>query len=635
MDLKDIEKKVREIVPEDCELVKVEPEGLDIILYMHNIEKFFENEYIIKQLAGAVKKRITVRADSRLLMPPEEAKAKIMAIVPEEAKIADIKFNTVFSEVWIDAEKPGIVIGKKGVTLKQIMIETGWAVKIFRTPTIDSSTLKGIRASMFKESEKRKKFLVKLGKSLCKTVDKSEWVKVTALGGFKEVGRSSLLVQTPNTNVLIDCGINAETFEPERAYPYLNEMHLEPSQLSAVVVSHAHLDHSGFVPYLFAYGYDGPVYCTSPTRDLTVLLQMDYLNVAAKNGANPPYGVKDIHEQLTHTIPIGFNEVVDISPEVKLTLTNSGHILGSSIVHLHINNGLHNLVYTGDLKFATRRSDMTQLFNPANTLFPRIETLFIESTYGGREDYMPPREECEKKLVDTITETIKSGGKVLIPVFSVGRAQEIMLVLEDAARRNPDFKYTTYIDGMILEASAIHTAYPEYMKILLQKRILSNNSPFENEMFETVKVDRKEIADGKPCVILAPSGMLTGGPAIEYLRLLADNPKNALVFVGYQSTLSLGHKLQRGAKEVPLVDPETQKSEIVRVNMRVETVDGFSGHCDRKQLLSFVAHLSQRPRQIFTMHGEEKKCDDLARTITMKLGIDARAPMNLDTIRLR
>ncbi|MCD6549861.1 beta-CASP ribonuclease aCPSF1 [Candidatus Micrarchaeota archaeon] len=634
VELKEIEQKVYEIVPEECGLTKVEPEGLDIVLYVRDVAKFFSNEYLVKQLAGAIKKRIKVRVDSSLLADPEEARKKIEQIVPKEANVTDIKFNPYFSEVWIEAEKPGLVIGKKGVTLKTIMIETGWAVKIFRTPTMASSTLKGIRASLFKESKKRKKFLDRLGKSLCKPPKKSEWVKATALGGFKEVGRSCVLVQTPNTNILIDCGINSETFEPSKAYPYLSEMHLEPSDLDAVIVSHAHLDHSGFVPYLYAYGYDGPVYCTPPTRDLTVLLQMDYLNVIARNGVDPPYSIKDIHHQLINTVPVDYNEVVDITPEVKLTLYNSGHILGSAQVHLHIDNGLHNLVYTGDLKYALRKRDMARLFDPATTVFPRVETLFIESTYGGREDYMPPREESEKKLIEIINETVNNGGKVLIPVFSVGRSQEIMLVLEEAAKKN-DVKYNVYLDGMILEASAIHTAYPEYLKSSLQKRILSNNSPFESEIFEIVKTDRKEIVEGDPCVILAPSGMLTGGPSVEYLRLMAEDPKNALVFVGYQSVLSLGRKIQRGAKEVPLINPETKKSEMVRINLRVETVEGFSGHADRRQLLSYVSRLSPKPKRIFTMHGDDRKCDELARAIYKKFDIEARALMNLDSVRLR
>jgi hypothetical protein len=260
--------------------------------------------------------------------------------------------------------------------------------------------------------------------------------------------------------------------------------------------------------------------------------------------------------------------------------------------------------------------------------------LFIESTYGGREDIMPQRQEMEKKLVDLIKQTIQNNGKVLIPVFSVGRSQEIMLVLEEYIHNRVELNCPIYIDGMILEASAIHTAYPEYLRQNVQRRILSNNSPFESKIFEAVKNNRKNIADGDPCVILAPSGMLSGGPAVEFLKLLADDPKNLLIFVGYQSALSLGRKIQRGLKEVPLLC-EAGTLETLKINMGVETVEGFSGHSDRYQLMNFIRNLKPTPERVFTNHGDENKCDDFARSLSKMMRTETRAPMNLDAIRLR
>lgn len=627
--LNDIQKKLEPVLPAGCTITKAEHEGPDVAIYLKNIEAFYSDPNLIKRIAGVLRKRVLVRSDPSNLIPPDEAVKKIQQLIPQEAGVTDIKFSPEFCEVIIDSLKPGLVIGKGGSTLKAIILQTGWAPKILRTPTMPSDTVKGIRSSLFKESDFRKKFLTAVGKKISAQGGKSDWVKVTALGGFKEVGRTCLLLQTSNDKILLDCGVNAETTEASRAYPYLNAMNLALDELDAVIVTHAHLDHSGFIPYLVAYGYDGPIYCTPPTRDLMVMLQFDYINVLQKNGVTAPYSEKDVRKMLNMCIVRQYDEVTDITPEIKLTFHNAGHILGSAMVHLHIGDGLHNLVFTGDIKYG-----FTRLFDQASTTFPRIETLFIESTYGGRSDIMPPRQEAEDRLKELIHQTIQNKGKVLIPVFAVGRSQEIMLVLEEYAQSSGSFECPIYIDGMILEASAIHTAYPEYLRQSVQRRVLSNKSPFESKIFESVKKDRKEIVEGDPCVILAPSGMLSGGPSVEYFKMMADDPRNLLIFVGYQSALSLGRKVQSGAKEIPVLG-EKGTLETVKVNMRVETVDGFSGHSDRNQLINFIRRLKPSPERIFTLHGDESKCDDLARSINKMMRVESRSPLNLDAIRLK
>ena len=628
--VEEIKKSLETVLPPECQLAKVEFEGPDIALYLRNIKAFYQDENLIRRIAAVLRKRVMIRSDPASLMPPDEALKKIRELIPPEAGVTDIKFSPEFSEVRIDSLKPGLVIGKGGGTLKSIILATGWAPRILRTPTMPSDTIRGLRAAALKDAEARKKFLSSLGKKICTPLVKSDWVKVTALGGFREVGRTCILVQTTNNKILIDCGINPETTDAPRAYPYLNAMNLALDELDAVIITHAHLDHSGFVPYLFAYGYDGPVYATPPTRDLMALLQFDYLEVLAKTSATAPYQEKDIRKMLSRVVVRDYEEVTDISSEVKLTFHNAGHILGSSMVHLHIGEGLHNLVYTGDMKYG-----FTKLFEPANHLFPRVETLFMESTYGGRNDIQPPRHETDRRLMELIHQAIERKGKVLIPVFSVGRAQEIMLVLEEyALTHGESFECPIYLDGMILEASAIHTAYPEYLKPSLRRRILSNRSPFESKIFEIVKGDRKAIVEGDPAVILAPSGMLSGGPSVEYLHMMAEDPKNLLIFVGYQSSLSLGRRIQRGQREVPTTGPDGRLGSL-KINMQVETVEGFSGHSDRNQLVSFAKNIKPMPERIFTCHGDENNCEDLARSLNRYLRIETRAPMNLDAIRLK
>ncbi len=237
---------------------------------------------------------------------------------------------------------------------------------------------------------------------------------------------------------------------------------------------------------------------------------------------------------------------------MKLTYHNAGHVLGSATVHLHAGEGMYNIVHTGDLKYG-----FTRLFDSAVAKYPRIDALFTESTYGGQNDITPNRRDSEAELIETIKRTISNGGKVLIPLFAVGRSQEIMLALEAfLGGEKKEFDVPVYLDGMILEASAIHTAYPEYLKEGVRLRILNNRSPFESEIFEVVKGEREQVFEKGPCVILASGGMMNGGASVEYFKRLADDEKNTLIFVGYNSVNSLGRRLQNGIKDVALPDSD-------------------------------------------------------------------------------
>lgn len=628
MDLKEMQAAVQGVLPPDCELTKIEFEGPQVVIYVRNIKSFYSDEHLITKIASKVRKKVLLRVDASELMPPSNAEAKIREVVPSDAGVQELRFDPVFNEVVIEALKPGLVIGKGGMVLKQIVLNTGWSPRVLRAPTSPSETERAIRNALLASSDQRKKFLNTLGKKMVLPSGSCDWIKITMLGGFKEVGRTCMLLQTPKSNVLVDCGMNTDTSDATRAYPYLNAMNLALEQLDAVILSHAHLDHSGFLPYLYAYGYDGPVYCTPPTRDLSILLQQDCLKVMNAEGKGCPYGEKDIKKQLNHIIVRDYGEVTDVTPEVRFTFHNAGHILGSAQVHLHIGEGLHNLVFTADIKYGR-----TSLLDPAETRFPRIETLLIESTYGGKNDLLPRYDECEERIAQTVREVTANRGKVLIPVFAVGRAQELMVSLENRLQQE---NIPVFIDGMSKEASAIHTVYPEYLRRNVQRRILQNNSPFDNPMFKhATSKERKAIVESEePCVILAPSGMLSGGSSVEYLKMMAHDPKNALLFVGYQGAMTLGRRIQSGEREVPILN-ERQKLDSLKINMQVHTIDGYSGHSDRSQLLAFLRNLRPRPQRVFTMHGDEAKTDEFARTVNRMMRIETRAPMNLDSIRLR
>lgn len=402
--------------------------------------------------------------------------------------------------------------------------------------------------------------------------------------------------------------------------------------LDAVVITHAHLDHCGLLPLLFKYGYDGPVYCSAPTSSLMTLLQLDYLDVLSKQGVMAPYDQKDVRECVLHTFPLRYGVVTDIAPDIRLTLHNAGHILGSAVVHLHIGEGLHNIVYTGDYKYAR-----TTLLEPAVTEFPRVETIITESTYGAPQDVMPPRVEAEEKLASIINETLGNKGKVLIPVPAVGRAQEIMLIIDGYMRKGLIKEAPVFIEGMISEATAIHTAYPEYLARDIRNSILHEGiNPFQSEYFTIVEHPsaREEIIEGRECIILATSGMLEGGPVIEYFKRLAPDKKNTIIFVSYQIEGTLGRRVQKGIKEISMLNSEG-KIEIIKVKMRVESIEGFSGHSDRRQIINYVRRVTPRPEKIIVCHGEKAKCYSIADYLRRKFNVDAVAPRVLETVRLR
>ena len=357
-----------------------------------------------------------------------------------------------------------------------------------------SRTVKEVREYLRDVKKERKEFLHNLGIKLTTPLMPGEtWIRITALGGHREVGRSATLISTNNSKVLVDCGmININDPEhPWEEAPYLYAPEIQPfSSLDAVVLTHAHLDHSGLLPLLFKYGYTGPVYTTSPTRDLAALLQNDYLKVSHSENHKLSYESKHVREELKHTISLKYNETADITPDVRLTFYNAGHILGSAAVHLHIGEGLYNVVLSGDQKY-----EKTWLFNPAVNRFPRVETLMLESTYAGRDDYSYTRNEATNTLIDVVNRTFDRGGSVLVPVFAVGRSQEVMLVLEDAYRNKMIPENTkVYLDGMIMEATAIHAAYPEFLNRDLRDDIMIKRAnPFLSPIFTSVETRSQRV----------------------------------------------------------------------------------------------------------------------------------------------
>jgi len=630
--LREVKKKIREKIPPDIDITEIEFEGPLLVIYTKHPYKFAENESIIRQLAKTLQKRITVRPDPTVLTDSKVAEKKIKEIVPPEAEITNLYFQPDVGEVIIEAVKPGIVIGKKGALLTEIKKEINWTPRVVRTPPIQSKTVRDIRTYLRTVSEERKNILRAIGRRLHRGLSENEkFVRITALGGFREVGRSCVLLHTQDSKILVDVGIDVSSTSNGSPYLHLPEV-LPLESIDAVVVTHAHLDHSGLVPLLYKYGYDGPTYCTPPTRDLMVLLQMDYLKVAVADARKTPYSSEHIRNMLKHCITLDYGDTTDIAPGVRLTFHNAGHILGSSVCHFHIGEGLYNVVFTGDIKY-----ERTWLFNPAVNRFPRLEAVVMESTYGGRKDLQPSRREAVEKLKEIIDRTLKRKGKVLIPVFAVGRSQEVMIALENLMRNEQLPNVPVYLDGMIWEATAIHTAYPEYLNNHLRSLIFhKGENPLLSDIFERVdSYDARQdlLSNPDPCIVLATSGMINGGPVMEYLKAWSEDERNTLIFVGYQAEGTLGRRIQKGWKEIPLT--MAGKMVTIKIKMEVETCDGFSGHSDRGQLMSYISNMSPRPERVIFCHGEESKCLELASVVHRRFNLNTCAPMNMETIRLK
>jgi predicted metal-dependent RNase len=275
------------------------------------------------------------------------------------------------------------------------------------------------------------------------------------------------------------------------------------------------------------------------------------------------------------------------------------------------------------------------LLDSAVSTYPRVETLITESTYGNSTDIMPDQQFVYHSFTESINKTLIEGGKVLIPVPAVGRAQEIMLVMAKEMKEGRLIESPIYIEGMISEASAIHMSYAHYLGSEVRRSVSQGINPFQSEYFTVISGGKREdvLNDENPSIVMATSGMLEGGPSVEYFKELAPNPKNKIIFVSYQINGTLGRRVLDGVmSEVSMMD-KTGKVKIVPVRCQTQKVDGFSGHSDFNQILSFVSRV--KPKRVLVNHGEKSKSENVASAIYSRLKIRSGVPDNREIVRLR
>ena len=277
------------------------------------------------------------------------------------------------------------------------------------------------------------------------------------------------------------------------------------------------------------------------------------------------------------------------------------------------------------------------LLESARTNFPRVETLLIESTYGAKEDIQPTREEVEDAFINSVNKTVSEGGKVLIPIPAVGRAQELMMVIDKYMKSGKLTESSVFMEGMIQEATAIHEAHPEYLERTLRQKILeTDDNPFDSEYFTNIEhADGRDepLREDSPCIIIATSGMLEGGPVLEYFRNLAPDKKNKILFVSYQVNGTLGRRVMDGARQVSILGKEG-KVEVVSINCATERLEGFSGHSDYNQLMSYVHRLRPKLRRVLVNHGEKRKLENLSASIRRMYRVTTHYPQVQEAIKL-
>jgi len=413
-------------------------------------------------------------------------------------------------------------------------------------------------------------------------------LEVKVLGAANEVGRSGFLVNCDGTNLLLDYGVLFGKRGTPPGYP----LHVKPKDLDAIIITHAHLDHSGNVPSLFVSG-NTDVYATPPTFDLTRLLIEDMLKITKDA---QPFGLPELNNMMRNAKEIGFKEKIT-KGNATFELRESGHVIGGGSVL--VESQKKRLFYTGDIK-----THGSRMLREADLGVGDIDLLIIESTYSQTEQ--KPRTESEKELIEFANEVMDRKGVLFIPSFSVERSQEMACILKSS-----NFKHKIIMDGMALKVNEIMFSHPDYLR---------DPKVFADAINGSIAVKdhekRKQLLE-EPCVVISPAGMLVGGNATYYLQELSFNSKNGIALVSYQGDGTPGKKLLETGKV-------NTRGKDLDVSAEVKQFE-FSGHADRNELFEVIKKINGNPK-VITVHGDSESCNKFAQEIHEKFGLEAHAP---------
>lgn len=606
-------------LPRESALTKIEYEGPRIALYSNNPEYLLRNNQVLSNIVNLVKKRIVLRLDESIRLKDDETTKIIEKRLSKDTGLTDILFDPVLGESTIYVKK----ITETGLdedSIIKLTSQTGWKINFRKTPK-SLSILKEINKIINNTIEQRTQFYKRIGEKIFREkLDPNVEATLLSLGGFAEIGRSSMILSTNESNILIDCGLNIYTDDPLQIFPRFDSVGIKPSNLDAIVLSHAHFDHTGFVPALFKYGYDGPLYCTEPTSYLMFILFREYIK---KYKDKACYSEKELEEVFSHLIYLNYNIVTDLSPDIKITPYNSGHILGSASLHFHIGNGDHNFVYTGDLKFGKSIYLENAMWN-----FPRVETLLIESTNGGREDIFPSRDDATIKLINSINTTIKEGKSVLIPSQLIGTSQEILITLDKLMKEKKIEKCKIYIEKSIIEANSIHEVYTEFLNKEIQQSIVSSTyNPFRSRSLNAISIleDKKGL---EPGVIIIPSYFLQFINSSKYLKKIIDDPSNMIIFISNQINDTIGKRIMDREKNIIIGNNHYD------IKCKVDTLQTFNSHSDFNQLNAYISRLKPKLRKILINHGERSKVQNFASYSSKIHNVVTQYQLNQEAVKI-
>lgn len=457
---------------------------------------------------------------------------------------------------------------------------------------------------------------------------------LTFFGAAGTVTGSKYLLRHGDRQVLLECGL----FQGLKNLRLRNwgEPPFDPMAVDAVVLSHAHLDHSGYLPVITRKGFRGRVFCTSGTADLLRImladsahLQEEEARFANKRGyskhqpALPLYTLEDAEAAIQLIAARPYGERFRVTEGIQATFRRAGHILGASVVELEFAESPGTkLVFSGDLG----RWDKPILKDPE--FAPEADTLLIESTYGDRSHPVDARE----KLAEVLNEIFRTGGVLLIPAFAVGRTQEILWLIRDLEEAGRIPAMPVFMDSpMAIEASEIYARHGEDHDLDTSRLLDQNKDPLAPKRLHIIRTQEQSKSlnriDG-PAVIISASGMATGGRILHHLELRLPEEKTTVLLPGFQAQGTRGRSLEDGAKMIRIFGQE------VPVNARVMKLEGLSAHADQNDLLKWLQGFDKPPRQIFVVHGEAETAEALAATIRGTLGWNARTAVDGETVRL-